>query len=183
MPADMLERLQERKLRAMDELEQLIEDWKTADFRADGNELAAAVADFMVDEGIGLRQGLLRLWDYHWTAALSGKVADRRQMGATLRSLLERGARSLARSVSIARTHADLSGQPIARLVQFEEQVRSFPLWIEESLARWELLDRPHKPLDRERCTRAQTAFARGECESASDILARLEQGGPLLQE
>src|SRR5208283_4516756 len=116
-----------------------------------GADQAAAIADFIVDEGIGVRQGLLRLWDYRWTMALAGEIGDRRKEGANLRSLLERGGRVLARGEAAARSYADLSGQEVARLSQFEEQVRAFPVWVEECMARWELLDRPRKPLDRER--------------------------------
>lgn len=180
MPADMLDQLQENKLRG---LEELVDSYQGAFATGGAEDQAAAIADFFVDEGIGVRQSSLRLWDYHWTAALEGKVPNRQERGATLRSLLERGGRLLSRHAVVARAYADLSGRDVARLAQFEEQSRAFPLWVEECMARWELLDRPRKPLDRERIARAQAAFERGECELVSDIIARLEKGGPLLQE
>jgi hypothetical protein len=180
MPTDVIAQLQESKLRV---LEELIDSFQAALASGGGQEQAGAVADFMVDEGIAVRQGLLHLWDYHWTMALAGKVPDRRESGAKLRSLLERGARSLARGAAQARAFADFSGHPVARLAQFEQQAQTFPLWTQECLGRWALLDRPPKPLDRARLTQAQAAYERGECEEAADILARLEQGGPLVQE
>jgi hypothetical protein len=180
MAADMLDQLQENKLRG---LEELMDSYQAGAALGSGEDQAAAIADFFVDEGIGLRQSSLRLWEYNWTMALEGKILDRRQRGIRLRSLLERGARILSRDAAVARALADLSGCEVARLDQFEEQTKAFPLWVEECAARWELLDRPHKPLDRERIARAQAAFERGECESVSEILARLEKGGPLVRE
>ncbi len=180
MPADMLNQLQESKLRALDEL---IAHWMPGVTRNDGDDLTAVVADVLVNEGIGLRQGLMRLWDYYWTAALSGKVADRQKEGAALRSLLDRGSALLARAAAAARKGATLSGRDVTRLAQLEEQSKAFPLWVEECMARWELLDRPRKPVDREKIARARAAFERGECEPVSDIIARLEKGGPLVQE
>ena len=180
MAADMLDQLQENKLRG---LEELMDSYQAAAAMGGGEDQAAAIADFFVDEGIGLRQSSMRLWEYSWDMALTGKVADRRERGAQLRSMLERGARVLSRDAAVARALADLSGRDIARLAQFEEQAKAFPIWVEECAARWELLDRPHKPLDREQIDRAGAEFERGECESVSDILARLEKGGPLVRE
>ena len=138
---------------------------------------------FLLDEGIGLRHSLLRLWDYNWTMALAGKIPNRRERGVKIRSLLERGSSILGRDAVLARVLTDLSGRAVARLSQFEEQAKTFPLWVEECLARWELLDRPPKPLNRERLARSQAAHERGECEDVADILARLEQGGPFVKE
>jgi hypothetical protein len=180
MPADMLDRLQESKLRG---LEELIDSCQGVAAGGGGQDEAAAIADFMVDEGIGLRQVLMRFWDYYWTAALAGRIPDRQKAGAKIRSFLERGAASLTRAAAVAREGANLSGHEVARLAQFEEQSQGFLLWVQECLARWEMMDRPHKPLDRERVARAQAAFERGECESAADILARLDKGGRVLQE
>jgi hypothetical protein len=50
-------------------------------------------------------------------------------------------------------------------------------------MARWEMLDRPRKPLNRERIAESQAAYNRGEGEPISDVIARLEQGGPLVKE
>jgi hypothetical protein len=180
MPTELLDQLQESKLRG---LEELLDSYQAAVATAGGEDQAAAVADFFVDEGIGVRQGLLRLWDYSWTRALAGKIPDRQKEGATLRSLLRRAAAGLARAAAAARKGADISGQEVARLSAFEEQARAFPLWVEECMARWELLDRPRKPLNRERLARSQAAYERGECEDAADIVARLEQGGPVVKE
>jgi hypothetical protein len=180
MALETLDRLQEDKLRTM---EGLIESYQASVATGSGKDEAAAIADFLVDEGIGVRQGLRRLWDFHWTMALAGKIPNRLEDGKNLRAPLERGARGLARGATLARTFADWSGREVARLAQFEEQARAFPLWIEECMARWEMLDRPRKPLDRERVARSQAAYARGEGEPVSDVIARLEQGGPLVKE
>jgi hypothetical protein len=177
MPTDTLDRLQENKLRG---LEDLIE---TLEAVASGSDDAAAIADFFVDEGIGLRQASLHLWDYSWAQAVGGKIHDPRERRAKLRSLLERGARLLERYAVIARHYADSSGHEIARLAQFEDQVRQFPLWIAECLARWEMLDRPRKPLNRERVAGSQAAYGRGEGEPVSEVIARLKQGGPLVKD
>lgn len=180
MPTDMLDRLQENKLRG---LEDLIDSWQAAAAMGGGEDEAAATAHFIVDEGIGLRQGLMRHWDYYWTAALSGKIPERQRLGAKLQSLLERGAGVLSRGAAVGRDCVDLSGPEVARLLQFEEQAKAFRLWVEECMARWDLLDRPRKPLNRERIAGSQAAFARGECEPVADILTRLEQGGLLDKE
>jgi hypothetical protein len=180
MPAEMLDRLQEDKLQG---LEALIDSYETAAITGGGEEEAAAIADFFVDEGIGVRQSSLRLWEYHWTRALAGKMSDRREHGAKLFSLLERGGRIIRRGAAIARAYADLSGHPVARLAQFEEQSNAFPFWIKECSARWEMLGRPHKPIKRERIAESQAAYERGEGEPVSEVVARLEQGGPLVKE
>ncbi len=180
MPTEMLDRLQEDKLQG---LEALIDSYETAAAAGGAEEEAAAIADFFVDEGIGVRQSSLRLWDHHWTRALAGKILDRRERGAKLLSLLERGGRIIRRGAALARAYADLSGHAVARLAQFEEQSKAFPLWVKECAARWEMLGRPHKPLKRERIAESQAAYERGEGEPVSDVVARLEQGGPLVQE
>lgn len=180
MPAETLDRLQEDKLHG---LESLIASYETATATHDAEEEAAAIADFFVDEGIGVRQSSLRLWDYYWTRALAGKIPDRKERGARLLSLLERGGRIIRRGAAIARTYAELSGHEVARLSQFEEQSKAFPLWVQECSARWELLGRPRKPLRRERIAESQTAYERGESEPVSDLISRLEQGGSLVKE
>ncbi|HBI43375.1 MAG TPA: hypothetical protein DDY78_11045 [Planctomycetales bacterium] len=180
MPTEMLDRLQEDKLQG---LEARIDSYETATATGGGDDEAAAIADFFVDEGIGVRQSSLRLWDYHWTRALAAKIPDRREHGAKLLSLLERGGRVVRRGAAIARAYADLSGRAVARLAQFEEQSKAFPLWVKECAARWEMLGRPHKPLKRERIAESQAAYERGEGEPVSDVIARLEQGGPLVLE
>ena len=86
MPTEMLDRLQEDKLQG---LEALIDAYETATTTGGGEDEAAAIADFFVDEGIGVRQSSLRLWDYHWTRALAGKIPDQRENGAKLLSLLD----------------------------------------------------------------------------------------------
>jgi len=176
----MLDQLQENKLRGLEELEELIESYQAADAAGADADQAAAIADFFVDEGIGTRQSSLRLWDYHWTMALAGKVPDRQERGAKLRSMLERGGRIIARSAAVARVYADLAGREVARLSQLEELAQAFPIWVEECMACWELLDKPLKPLNRERVARSRAAYERGECEDTGSILARLQQGGPL---
>src|SRR5712691_10659922 len=124
MPTEMLDRLQEDKL---ERLEALLDSYETATAMGGGEDQAAAIADFFVDEGIGVRQSSQRLWDYHWSMALAGKIPDRRERGAKLRSLLERGSRILDRFAAAARAYADRSGHEVARLSQFEEQSRAFP--------------------------------------------------------
>ena len=81
MPTEMLDRLQEDKLQG---LEALIHSYETATTTGGGEDEAAAIADFFVDEGIGVRQSSQRLWDYHWTRALAGKTPDGRERGAKL---------------------------------------------------------------------------------------------------
>jgi hypothetical protein len=176
----MLDRLQENKLRG---LEELIASYKRAAAEGGGEDEAAAIADFLVDEGFGVRHSSRRLWDLYWTLALAGKIQNRREYGAKLRSLLEEGAHLLELAAGLARDIVDRFGREVARLSQFEEQARTFPLWVKECMARWEALDQPRKPLDRERLARSQAAFARGECEEPGDIIRRLEQGGPLVKE
>jgi hypothetical protein len=180
MPIDLLDRLQADNLHG---LEQLIQSYEAAAPTCDRGNEAAAIADFFVDEGIGLRQTSLRHWDYHWSMALAGKIADRKEHGARLRSLLERTGRLLARHAAVARAYADASGQEVARLTQLEEQSKVFSQWVAECMARWELLDRPRKAADPAQFAAAQAAFSRGECEPVSEIVARLESGGPLVQE
>src|SRR5438034_6593907 len=119
MPAETLDRLQEDKLQG---LETLISSYETATTTGGGPDEAAAIADFFVDEGIGVRQTSLRLWDHHWTRALAGKIPDRQERGAKLLSLLERGGHIICRGAALARAYADLSGHEVARLAQFEEQ-------------------------------------------------------------
>jgi hypothetical protein len=180
MPAEMLDRLQEDKLQG---LEALMDSHEACALSGRGEDDAAAVADFFVDEGIGVRQSSLRFWDHHWMRALAGKIPDHGEFGEKLRSLLERGGRIIGRSAALARAYADLSGREIARLAQFEEQSKAFPLWIKECLARWEMLGRPHKSLRRERIAESQAAYERGEGEPVSDVITRLEQGGPLVKD
>src|SRR3954451_5915741 len=110
-------------------------------------------------------------------AALSGKVSDRNKERMEPCRLLERGAVWLARAASAARKGANLCSHEVARLSQFEEQVKALPVWIDECMARWEMLDHPRKPLNRERIARAQAAFKQGECEDVASTLARLQQG------
>lgn len=189
LATDILDRLQENRLRGLEELiasgqlEELIQSWQGADNSGGPDDQAGAIADFFVDEGIGLRLSSLHLWDYNWTTALAGQFSDRQERGKKLRSLLERGGRILARYAAAARAYADRSGHEVARLAAFEEQARAFPHWVAECMTRWELLDRPRKPLNRERVARSQAAFERGECEGVADILSRIEQGDPLAKE
>ena len=168
MAAEMLDRLQEDKLQG---LEMLIVSYENAAAAAGGGEdEAAAVADFFVDEGIGVRQSSLRLWGYHWTRALAGKISDKQEHGAELLSLLERSGRVIRRGAAIARAYADMSGCAVARLVAFEEQSKAFPLWVKECALRWEMLSRAHKPLKQERIAESRAAYARGEGEPVSDV-------------
>jgi hypothetical protein len=180
MPTEMLDQLQEDKLQR---LEALLDSHETATPPVGGGDEAAAVADFFVDEGIGVRQSSLRLWNHHWARALAGQIPNRQERGARLLSLLERGGQIIRRSAALARAYADLSGQEVARLASFEEQSQAFALWVKECRARWEMLIRPRKPLNRERIAESQAAYERGQGEPVSDVIARLEQGGPLVKE
>jgi len=182
MPAKALDRLQEDKL---ERVEALIASYAPAPATVTdvGADEAAAIADFFVDEGIGVRQSSLRLWDHYWTQALAGKFQDRAERGAKLLLLLERAGHIICRAAAVARTCAALSGHDVARLAQFEEQSKAFPVWVKECSARWGMLGRSHKPLQRERIAEAQAAYERGQGESVSDVIARLEQGGPLVRE
>src|SRR5438552_2845557 len=113
MPTEMLDRLQEDKLQG---LEALIDSYQTATATGGGEDEAAAIAAFFVDEGMGMRQSSHRLWDHHWKRALAGKIMDRRERGAKLQSLLERASRIIRRGAEIARAYADLSDHEVARL-------------------------------------------------------------------
>jgi hypothetical protein len=141
----------------------------------EGEDELAAIADYLVDESIGVRQGLRSFWDYHWAMALAGKIPDHKEYGLKLRALLELGGPALADAAVLARLLADRSHREVARLIDFESQAKAFPLWVEECMARWEMLDRPHKPLDRGQVARSREAFRRGECENAGHILRRME--------
>jgi hypothetical protein len=180
MPTEILDRLQEGKLQG---LEELLASYEAAAAAGGGADEAAAIADFFVDEGIGVRQSSQRLWEHHWARALAGKIPDRNERGSKLRALLERGGRIIRRGAEIARAYADASGREVARLSQFEEQSREFPLWVKECMARWEMLGRPRKPLRPEQIAQAQAAYQRGEGEPVAEVIARLEQGGPLVRE
>jgi hypothetical protein len=180
MPTEMLDRLQEDKLQG---LEALINSYETATATGGGEDEAAAIADFFVDEGIGTRQSSLRLWEHAWARALAGKIPDPRERGATLFSLLERGGHIIRRSAAAARAYVAVSGREVARLAQLEEQSNAFPLWVKECRARWEMLGRPRKPLQRERIAEAQAAYQRGEGEPVAEVIAGLEQGGSLVKE
>ncbi len=180
MPTEMLDRLQEDKLQG---LEALIDAYETATTTVGREDEAAAIADFFVDEGIGVRQSSLRLWDYHWTRALAGKAPDWRDHGEKLLSLLERGGRIICRGALVARAYADMSGQEVARLTQFEEQSKVFPVWVKECAARWKMLSQPRKPLSRDRVAESRAAYDRGEGEPVSETIARLEHGGQLVKE
>jgi hypothetical protein len=180
MPAETLDQLQEDKLQG---LEALIGSYETATTTGPNGDEAAAIADFFVDEGIGVRHSSVRLWNHYWTRALAGEIPDRQAYGAKILSLLERGSRILRRHAAIARAYADLSGHEVARLAQLEEQSQAFPLWVKECTARWEMLGRPRKPLNRERIAESQAAYERREGEPVADVIARLEQGGPLVKD
>jgi hypothetical protein len=180
LPAAKLDRLQEEKLQG---LEALIASYEAATTTGIGEDEAAAIADFFVDEGIGVRQSSLRLWDHYWTRALAGKIPDRQERGEKLLSLLERGGRIISNHAAVARAYADTSGHEVARLAQFEEQSKAFPLWVKECRARWAMLGRPREPLNREGIAKSQAAYERDEGEPVSEVIARLEQGGPLGKE
>src|SRR5690349_9349073 len=143
MPTEMLDRLQEDKLQA---LEALIDSYESATAAESSEDEAPAIADFFVDEGIGVRQSSQRLWDLQWTRALAGRLPDWRERGSKLIALLERGAQIVRRGAVIAPSYADVSGHEVARLAQFEEQSAAFPNWVKECKARWEMLGRPQNP-------------------------------------
>jgi hypothetical protein len=179
MVTEALHRLQEDKLQR---LEALIDSYPLAPAGGRSDE-AAMVADFFVDEGIGVRQSSLRLWDYYWTRALAGDVPRNDEREANVLALLDRGGRIIQRSAAIARAYADISGHQVARLVQFEEQSKAFSSWVKECRARCKMLDRPRRPLNREQIVESQAAYEGGEGEAISDIIGRLKKGGPLVKE
>jgi hypothetical protein len=45
------------------------------------------------------------------------------------------------------------------------------------------MLDRPRAPLNHQRIAAAKAAYERGEGEPVSEVIARLERGGPLVKE
>lgn len=180
MPTETLDQLQEDKLQR---LEARINSSDAANAVSGGSDEAAAIADFFVDEGIGVRQNSLRLWHIHWSRALANRAQDPRERGAKLFSLLERGESIIRQCAALARVYANLSGHEVARLGQFEEQSKSFSVWIKECKARWEMLARPQQPLNCDRIAESQAAYGRGEGEAVADVVARLERGGPLVKE
>src|SRR5262249_39560033 len=113
MSVDALDRLQERKLQALDEF---IADYSISVAGKGVDDQLAAIGDFAVDEGIELRQELMRYWDYYWTMALAGRLPDRQKAGEKVRFMLDWGARNLARCAALARILTNLSGQAVARL-------------------------------------------------------------------
>jgi len=178
MSTEMLDRLQEARLQG---LEALIHSYESATATGGGEDEAAAIADFFIDVGIGARQSSQRLSDYYWAKALAAKIADRQERGAKLRSLLERGGSIVRSSAQIARAYADFSGHDVTRLALLEEKSKAFPRWLQECVARLEMLDRPRRPLHRERIAESEAAYQRGEGEAVSDVIARFESGGPLV--
>lgn len=177
--ADLRDRLQEDKLRGLRELLELINDWRAATLTGDGDDELAAIADYLVHEGIGVRQSLRGLWDYYWARAVADRTPGRNRHVAKLWSLLMRGSSELLAAAALARQLADLSRREVARLSDFESKVKAFPSWVQECMARWEMLDSPHKPLDHERAARSRAAFNRGECQDAGEILDRLRRENP----
>lgn len=180
MSTDMLDRLHEGKLLALLEL---VREGDQAAAAGDGPDELAAIADYLVDEGIGARQSCISIWDYYLALAMAGKFPDRDIRGATLRRLLEKAGSAFREAAAVARGLADRAGRNVARLEKFERQVEEFPAWVEECMLYWEMLGRPQKPLNRDQVARSREAFRRGECEEAGEILARLKAGGPLVKE
>jgi hypothetical protein len=180
MPGETLDQLQENKLQWLDSL---IASYEAAIATEGGEAEARAIADFILDEGIGIRQSSLRLWDYHWTNALAGKILNRQERGARLFALLDRGGHLIRRGAVFARVYADWSGHDLARLARFEEQGQAFFVWVKECKTRWDMLDQPRRPLRRERIAESQAAYARGEGEPISEVISRLKQCGPLVKE
>src|SRR5258708_35935600 len=109
-------RVQEEKLQG---LEGFIESYETATTTGAGEDEAAAIADFFVDEGIGVRQSSLCLWDHYWTRALAGKIPNQQVRGAKLLALLARGGRLLRRDTSLARAYTVFSSTEVVRLYPF----------------------------------------------------------------
>ena len=179
MSTNVLERLHANKVRG---LENLVDSDDSLAAMTD-EETQAAVADFYISEGMGLRESAMRLWEHNWYGALDGRISDRKDRGAELRASLEQSQRLLQRYAQKARELTRHSGEGEDRLAEFEEQCKSFRDWIEECMAKWELLDQPRKPLDREMVERSRQAFLRGEYEQIEDILARVKAGGPLVKE
>jgi hypothetical protein len=91
--------------------------------------------------------------------------------------------KAVARGAALARRYADLAGRPVARLDQLEHAAKAFPIWLEESMARWQLLDRPRKPVDRDRLARSRAAFERGECEDVGKLMAQFDSGNAPIEE
>lgn len=180
----VLERFQENKLRGLRELLGLFRSREAAVEQGGGGEdELATIADLLIDEAIGVKQSLQRQWEYHWTMGLAGRHHDMAAQQIRLSRLLEDGGRTMVEVAALARRMVNLSGRDVARLTEFERQAGSFAPWVDECRARWEALGRAHRPLDRERVARAREAFKRGEGEEPAAVIARLERGGPLVQE
>jgi hypothetical protein len=170
----VLERLQEENLHG---LERALEDWDSSS----------------ADEGYWLRlesriataMKLIDSVEWAFESLWERLIADptSREHFPSLLPGLEAAAESLARAAERCRRLGDQSGRMPAGAAECQARTEGHLRWLEEFLARWELLNRPRKPLNRERAAQARAAYERGEGEAVSDVIARLEQGGPLVKE
>jgi hypothetical protein len=134
------------------------------------------------DGGQMLREAR-ELWEEAWPLAVQGEPATRRMLAADLFPALDWTAENAAVMAEAARNFTDRCGATIPAVEAVEAETRAFATWVVECKARWEMLDWPPMKLDPDQIGRARAAFERGEFESVSDVIARLEQGGPLVKE
>jgi hypothetical protein len=141
------------------------------------------VSEEQIDLALALAENATELWEKRWEEALRNPGADRGEITKQLRGVLTDAEQELTKELGNLQEDARRLGQPLARLDELQDRVAEFPLWVRECLARWEMLDEPAPPLDRERVARAQAAYARGEHEALGDVLSRVQGGGPWVKE
>jgi hypothetical protein len=152
-------------------------------------ELRATAEEFkdetegLIVTALELAEIAARVWEETWEAALRGPDQDRTEKGEILRWVLDDTGHRLRETLGWTQAYSGIIGRPLARLDELEARAARYPLWVRECLARWEMLGRPRKPLNRDRIAQSQAAYARGEGEPVSDVIARVEQGGPLVKE
>jgi hypothetical protein len=159
------------------QLEQLLEDVRAA------AEEQRGATEAHIAGVLALADSAARIWETTWEEAFSDRALDRATATAMLRWVLEDAGQLLRDALLWARAFGNMLERPLARLDELEVRAAEFPLWAQECLARWEILDRPRKLLDRERLARSRAAYEQGECEDVADIMARVERGGPLVRE
>jgi hypothetical protein len=174
-----LERAQDRELRAVEDAVQAAE-WKCAEEpKAD----PAARAQQLADEALATMKAMARLCGEYWGYGIAGAIRDVPAAVGRLRRRLNHGAALIARALELAQAFAADAGRPLSSVDDLIAAKPHYQRLIEETMERWDLLQRRPGPLDREMIAASRAAVERGEGEDVADILARLETGGPLVKE
>ncbi len=174
-----LEQAQHRKLQGLEDATHSAEWLRAEEPTVD----PVLQAQRLAVEGQDLMKALADLCDDHWGLAITGAIKDIPAAVQRLRRRLDHAANLLVHTRDLAQSFAGSAEHPIPALEEFVNSLRNYPLWVEETLERWSLLQRRPRPIDPEAAARAREEFQRGECEDVTDILARLNRGGPLLKE